>query len=73
MCPKKTPKEETKTKSLRPKLLKTLYSINEKIRIWEMGKNFSPWTKFDPLTTNIFWIYNLSSLDIINFVAYHKS
>ena len=29
-----------------------------------MRKNSSLWTKFDPLTTNIFWIYNWNSLDI---------
>ena len=34
-----------------------------------MGKNSSPWTKFDPLTTNIFWIY-FSSLDIYNKICY---
>ena len=45
----------------------------QKIRIWKMGKNCSPWTKFDPLTAIIFWIYNFSSLDIIKFVSIHKS
>ena len=35
-------------------------------------KNSSLWTKFDPLSTNIFCIYNFSSLDIIKFVAYRK-
>ena len=38
-----------------------------------MGKKLSPKTKFDPLTTNIFCIYNFNSLDIIKFVAFHKS
>ena len=38
-----------------------------------MGKNSSPWTKFDPLTTNIFRIYNFITLEIIKFVALHKS
>ena len=75
---------KTKTKLLKPKLLKTLNmsqfyvsrliafigTYNKKIRIWKMGENSSPWAKFDPLTTNIFWIY-FSSLDIIKFVAYH--
>ena len=45
----------------------------EKIRIWKMGKNSSLWTNLDPLTTNIFWIYNLSSLDLIKYLAFHKS
>ena len=40
---------------------------------FEKGKNFSPWTKFDPLTTNISWIYNLSSWDITKYLAYHNS
>ena len=38
-----------------------------------MDENSSPWTKFDPLTINTFWIYNFSSLDKIKFVAFHKS
>ena len=37
-----------------------------------MDKNSSPWTKFDPLATNIFWIDKLSSLDIIKCLAYHQ-
>ena len=45
----------------------------EKIRIWKMGKNSSLCTNLDPLTTSIFWIYNLSSLDLIKYLAYHKS
>ena len=47
-----------------------IYSRNKKIRIWKMGKNSAPLAKLDPLTTNIIWIYNLSSLDIIKFLAY---
>ena len=35
-----------------------------------MTKNSSSWTKFEPLTTAIFLIYNISSLDIIKFVAF---
>ena len=27
---------------------------NCKIRIWKLDKNYSLWTKFDPLITNIF-------------------
>ena len=70
---------------MKPKLLKTLNmnqlyvsrliafigTYNKKIRIWKMGENSSPRTKFDTLTTNIFWIY-FSSLDIIKIVAYHN-
>ena len=75
---------KTKIKSMKPKLLKTLNmnqfyisrliasigTYNKKNRIWKMGENSSPWTKFDTLTTKIFWIY-FSSSDIIKFVAYH--
>ena len=28
--------------------------------------------KVDPLTNNIFWIYNIHSLDKIKYVAFHK-
>ena len=40
-----------------------------------MGENSPPWAskKFDPSTINIFWIYKFSSLDILKFVAFHKS
>ena len=52
---------KTKTRSMKPKLLKTLNmnqfyagplilligTYNKKIRIWKMGKNSSLWTKFD--------------------------
>ena len=33
-------------------------AYSKKIRIWKMEKNPSPRIKCDPLTTNIFWIYN---------------
>ena len=34
---------------------------------------FEKWTKCDLSITNIFWIYNFSSLDSIKFVAFFKS
>ena len=44
-----------------------------KTRIWEMGRNWSPWVKFDHLTTKIFWFYNFGSLDAIKFNVFLKS
>ena len=38
-----------------------------------MGKNSSLLVRFDPLATNIIWIYNLSSFDIIQFLACHNT
>ena len=72
--------EETKTKSMKGKLLKTLNmsqllglrTYNQNIIIWEMGENSSSWTKFNTLRTTIFSIYNFSILDI-KVVAIHKS
>ena len=54
-------------------LISFIGAYNYKIKILKIGENSSPWTKFDPLTTNIFWIYNFGGLDIIKFVAFHKS
>ena len=73
---KKRKREETETKFLRPKLLKTL-NMNQFYRlkrliIWKMAGNSSSWTKFDPLITAILWIYNFSSLVIMKVVAFHK-
>ena len=45
-------------------MISSIGTYSKKIRIWKMGENSSPWTKSDPLTTNIFWIY-FSSLDKI--------
>ena len=38
-----------------------------------MGEILLLWTKFDPLTTNIFWIYNFSDLNIIKFCSEKKT
>ena len=35
-----------------------------------MSESSKPWTKFDPLTINIFRIYSFGNLDIIKFVAF---
>ena len=68
-------------KQNQPKLLKTLPvgsltsfigTYNQKIRLSKMCKNCSPWTKFDPLTTSVFWIYNFSSLDKTKFVPFQN-
>ena len=37
------------------------------------GQNSSQWTKFDPLTTNIFEFTTLAVLDTTKFVDFHKS
>ena len=39
----------------------------------KMDKNSRPRTKLDTITISIFWIYNVSSLCIRKFAAYHKS
>ena len=61
------------TKAICQQSLIYIYSRKKKIRICKMGKISSLLAKFNPLTTNTFWIYNLSSLDIVKFVASHKS
>ena len=35
-------------------LISFIGAYNYKIKILKIGENSSPWTKFDPLTTNIF-------------------
>ena len=65
---------KTNTKETKPKQrqwVKTVENIKYDpiLGQFQMCENSTRWTKFDPLTINIFWIYNFSSMEIIKLAA----
>ena len=68
LCPKQTQRKQNQNKGNEVKTVENI-KYDPILGQFEMCENSTRWTKFDPLTINIFWIYNFSSMEIIKLAA----